>query len=270
MTRFVLFVGWFLLCIGIMGCKKDSDGIDGGDPGRCQGAGIVIEAMVDADTIIIKASGGQAPYTYSVDGQYFSYLDKFVNLSEKEYRVYVQDANRCYATTKATVEYKATFYDERSASTYRVVKKGKQVWMADNLRYKLEGNTFCYNDLAENCERMGSLYLRETTRDVCPSGWRLPSVSDYLELIDTLAGRGDVYGQLVEEGSGGFNLRLTGYKQAASYLDEGQAALLWTSDIVVSGSDTTYSALKVTSDGLYHIEHGGDKESAFSVRCLRD
>ncbi len=269
MSRLFLFVFWIPVYFCLSGCKKDNDGINSGYSERCENVNIVVNAVVFADTITVEAQGGQGPYTYSVDGKYFSFLNKFINLSLGEYRVFVQDANRCYGIAKATVEYKAGFYDSRSETTYPVVKKGKQIWLGSNLRYTVQDSTWCYNDLSENCEKNGALYVWKTARNACPSGWRLPTAADWAELRDTLAGQGDVYALLTEEGRTGFNLKLTGQRSFDDYNGDGQIAALWTSDFTVNGSDTTYTAFEVSNTGNVTINTSHNNQSALSVRCVR-
>ncbi len=269
MSRLFLVTFWIPVYFCLSGCKKDNDGINSGYSGRCETANIVVNAVVNADTINVEAYGGQGPYTYSVDGKYFSFLNKFINLSLGEYRVFVQDANRCYGIAKATVEYKAEFYDSRSETTYPVVKKGKQIWLGSNLRHTVQDSTWCYDDLSEKCEKNGALYVWKIARNVCPSGWRLPTAADFAELTDSLARQGDVYALLTEEGRSGFNLQLAGQKSSGAYNDEGKIASLWTSDFTVKGSDTTYTAFEVSNTGSVIINTGHDNQSALSVRCIR-
>ena len=122
--------------------------------------------------------------------------------------------------------------DDRDGQTYRTVKIGDQVWMAENLNYvylqsteNLDSISFCYNDSAEYCEKYGRLYTwaaamdsvgvwstdakgcgnnpscfpSGTIRGICPEGWHLPSRDEWDTLLTVVGDSSDAGTRLKDE-----------------------------------------------------------------------
>jgi len=81
------------------------------------------------------------------------------------------------------------FVDSRDSHTYKLVKIGKQIWMAENLAFNTTvGNRYVYNFDSNNLKTYGMLYNWEAAKSACPDGWHLPSNTEWEELVDYLGG----------------------------------------------------------------------------------
>ena len=196
---------------------------------------------------------------------------------------------------------KNCFKDERDGQTYRMVKIGNQVWMAENMNYETAGS-YCYNDADSNCTKYGRLYTWAAAMDsagtwsangkgcgykktcsptypvrgVCPEGWHLPTQAEWKALF-TAVGDSSTVGKMLKSISGwndsgngtdsyAFSALPAGYWDGY-YTYEGSAAFFW--------SSTEYNGYYAYYMYLgYYFDHAGlddhRKDDRFSVRCVRD
>lgn len=172
-----------------------------------------------------------------------------------------------------------TLTDSRDGQTYRTVKIGEQVWMAENLNYKVE-NSYCYNDENSNCDKYGRLYTWDAAMDACPSGWHLPSQTEWNTLLNTLGGNAptgrknserlrSTLGWIKGNGTDAFSfstLSAGGRGRNGDYGGEGHSAYFWSSTEDRSRSVDAY----IMRLDIYGVQLStAHKVNGYSVRCLK-
>lgn len=153
-------------------------------------------------------------------------------------------------------------------------------WMTANLEVST-GGSYCYDDAEPNCRRYGRLYTWEAAQLGCRllgDGWRLPTNDEWQQMAklyggvyDDASDRGKAaYEALLIGGSSGFDALLGGGRAP----DDGQYARLeahgfyWTASESDSVSAWFYNFGR---GGRSLFRHGdGEKQRAFSVRCVRE
>ena len=191
-----------------------------------------------------------------------------------------------------------SFSDTRDGNVYKTIKIGNQTWMAENLKYlpaisnnstvslatplyyvySYSGTDVIVAKNGINYTTYGVLYNWEAAKNACPTGWHLPSSSEWNQLISYLGGA-NVAGIKLKsttlwsnpyEGTSN-DSKFTALP--AGYLNEnkkfsvlGEAAYFWTS--TVNGS-TAYAYGMFNYDGK---TNGGyiSKQIGMSVRCIKD
>ena len=183
-----------------------------------------------------------------------------------------------------------TMTDPRDGKTYKTVKIGDQVWMAENLNYETSGSK-CYDNKESNCEKYGRLYTWKGAMNACPSGWHLPSAEEMMTFIETVKvrvdqivtqkkldavplrnGEGEWYNHLRDANwnkgfdSFGFSVFPAGsYDSNDDYEYElGDRAYFWTS---TEYGDYVY---RLYISGSYADVDSDKKRLGSSVRCLQD
>lgn len=204
----------------------------------------------------------------------------------------------CLAKNSRTFNY-GTFTDSRDGETYRTVKIGDQVWMAENLRFKAEGSFAAGND-EDNVAKFGRLYtwtealaipeefseqslakdieLYNKTKEkdyqgIAPEGWHIPSNAEWEKLLSNLEAKSNgtelrsaCCWQHPGKDSFGFFALPAGYRfDNGAFCHFGKRARFWSKDEY--GKMNAFR-LSITNNSV-DIE-GVYRSDAVSVRCVKN
>jgi uncharacterized protein (TIGR02145 family) len=170
---------------------------------------------------------------------------------------------------RITAQETGTYKDTRNDKSYKTVKIGKQIWMAENLAFKVQKGCWAYNDDQANVARFGYLYSWETAKSICPSGWHLPNKKEFETLINNCGGSTEVtYKAILSGGCTGLSVLLNGYREEnGDFLGLGDHTVFWSS--TADSNDYAWS-LYVNDFDSDFIMGTGNHSCSFSVRCLKD
>jgi uncharacterized protein (TIGR02145 family) len=163
-----------------------------------------------------------------------------------------------------------SFTDKRDGKVYKTVQIGDQTWMAENLAFNTGGKGLW----KKNVDKYGYLYNWETAKYACPSGWHLPSKTDFETLLNNVGGsRSEAFKTLIPGGSSGFSALLSGFSlylngkiykvgkdtyfwSSSKKYDYTEGVMVWTLSIGYTDDKSAFMFDQDTRDG-------------FSVRCLQ-
>jgi len=199
-----------------------------------------------------------------------------------------------------------TFTDPRDKKTYKTVKIGEQVWMAENLNYAAEGSkcggtelqefeegdgVFKYYTLEDkntvNCDKYGRLYEWKIAKTACPSGWHLPTNEEWAVLMVAVGGE-KTAGKYLKANSGwndyegksgngedkfGFSALSGGGGDAGDRFDAngvGNDGHWWTASEKDSSVYGTAYGIIMRNEIENVISSSYLKSYAWSIRCIKD
>ena len=213
------------------------------------------------------------------------------------------ESSSSFSQFNPDIEY-GELVDDRDGETYKTVKIGEQVWMAENLRFVTD-SSYCFYLEKSDCAKYGRIYrwyaalgkLKSECgsahvchlpigdiQGVCPSGWHLPSKTEWETLLNTVGGE-SVAGKKLksmsdwkdyggESGNGsddfGFSALPAGTMTSEGYFFHANVGLktcFWSStqydEFCAYIVDLSYSRAEVHLDYSY-------RDGAVSVRCVQD
>jgi len=183
---------------------------------------------------------------------------------------------------------KGSFKDTRDGKTYKTVKIGNQVWMAENLNYRAE-NSKCYGEdgkyeilsnaeIQANCNKYGRLYDLETALNVCPKNWHLPSDEEWNILVnfvdEKIAGKKlKTRNGWNDNGNGtdiyGFSALPGGARSPYNEFDDiGNSGYWWSS--TDHDGQYAYYRRKMSYDNDDVISFSSVQHGLYSVRCIQN
>ena len=107
----------------------------------------------------------------------------------------------------------------------------------------------------------GLLYSQEAAVDHAPSGWELPSVAVWQELIAIYAA--NAYAALLVGGAATFGANLTGQRALGQYNYFGQAGYYWTA------TTNQYTQFSSSSQTVQSVPWTNGSDVQFAVRYVR-
>jgi len=189
-------------------------------------------------------------------------------------------------------------------NTFKTIKIGNQVWMAENLKvthfrngdpipqisddsqwYDLTSGACCnYDNDSSKVEVYGRLYnwyAVNGSRKIAPTGWHVPSDAEWQTLIDYLGGDEVAGGKLKGTGTdywtepntgatneSDFSAMPGGFRDAyGNFNSIGGSAWFWTAT-ASSENAAWYWMLSYAQANAVHDPY--TKRSAYSVRCIKD
>jgi uncharacterized protein (TIGR02145 family) len=151
---------------------------------------------------------------------------------------------------------------ELGGKVYKTTIINNKVWMAENLTLLVKDSWF-YNDNAQYGPKYGRLYNWQASLDACPEGWRLPSVVDWQEMIDSMGGM-NAYPELLSK----LKVLFGGYRTIdGEYLSLDRAADFWTSSPAGEANAWLFYIIN-KNEKIYKTMD--DKRCGYSVRYIKD
>jgi len=159
------------------------------------------------------------------------------------------------------------FTDSRDGKTYKTVKIGGQTWMAENLNYETGSSSWCYKNIPGNCDIYGRLYTWEKAKNICPSGWQLPSKSDFEALLNSAReGKANDFNALKKDGSNGFNAFYGGLRKNYDDFSYIESNGFWWTSTEANANAYLFSLSAILKTTSIYTD---DVSAAFSVRCIK-
>ena len=195
-----------------------------------------------------------------------------LKINEWEQEITVYSGQTINVTTKSSKPIDLSKYltDSRDGKSYKIVEIGSQVWMAENLAFETASGKWAYNDKQSNVAKYGYLYDLKTAKIVCPSGWHLPTKTEFETLLNNYGGNEnhrENYTALIPGGRSGFSALYGGWGYSYGYYNLGEYSNIWSSTLERDGTIWVFGVYYAQSEAYLNALNPAWR---FSVRCLKD
>jgi uncharacterized protein (TIGR02145 family) len=219
---------------------------------------------------------------YLIDPQYDS-IQEADTYSFKLYNklgAFEIGADRTIKTLYVNSE-KGNFTDSRDGKTYKTIKVGNQIWMAQNLDFKTDESWYYENDDKKGIE-YGRLYTWKAALNACPSDWHLPSDDEWKTLersigmpeneVDTVDYNRGVKesAKFKQDGSLGFDVKMGGFKHGYNnyFYKINDVSIIWTS--TPNGDEYAYTRTFYANSDMISRDNNTYIKYGLPVRCIKN
>ena len=173
----------------------------------------------------------------------------------------------------ALAQNETLFVDQRDNKEYKVITINNQTWFAENLAYETKRGSWVYKKEPSYSKIYGRLYDWKTACSACPSGWRLPSLEDYMTLMKNINASDslELFNALVEGGKSGFEAKFAGWYAGRQYGQLNEHTDFWTSSVYKPFPGATEAPTRFSIFRRDKLIYSGQDFSSygFSVRCIK-
>ena len=140
--------------------------------------------------------------------------------------------------------------------------------MTENLAFYVEDNCWSFSDDEKNVVEFGYYYKWEVAKNVCPTGWKLPSKNDFETLLNFVSSNNkNAYDALISEGDSGFSAKLFGWRGSyGGFSGFGENTIFWTSSDYRSHYRLGFGIFKEDKNAFLLDDYD---TRGFVVRCLK-
>jgi uncharacterized protein (TIGR02145 family) len=169
------------------------------------------------------------------------------------------------------------FTDARDGNVYRTITLQGVTWMAENLKFNAIQGAHLFDNDSDNLPGYGLLYEWKAAITACPSGWHLPSGTEFQNLANHFE-HIDTWWKIASDPSS-FGIQLGGMQDhEGTFSEMDESGYYWTSTEYDTNNAEYFSYLMINKRAVIDISRkadveeipGTEKVNKYSVRCIRN